>query len=281
MFRNVMSTRNMTSTTTPPSVDHGAPDPSTDGTSTSSRGTRVLGVLCIVGLAVLGVFTFAISPPDSNLGDSVRIMYIHVPTVAWAYLCLICCAASSVTYLVRRSRFADVLAHASAEIGVLLLGVTLVSGAAWGHITWGTYWEWDARLTTTLLLFLMFVGYLALRAVPPSSNAGPGSGAVRAAVVGTVSALMIPVVHKSVEWWASLHQGATSFGTLDGNIEGSQQFTLWLSFGVGSLVAVWLLMHRFRVGWLTAAAQDVALDEAIEARRAGAAGRVADAGAGS
>jgi len=254
----------MTSTTTSPSVDRATPDPAADTSSTSSRGTRILGLACLVGLATLAVFAFSVSPPDDKLGESVRIMYIHVPTVGWAYLCLICCAISSVTYLVKRNRFADILAHASAEIGVLLLGVTLVSGAAWGHITWGTYWEWDARLTTTLLLFLMFVGYLALRAVP----ADPESGAVRAAVVGTVSALMIPVVHMSVEWWASLHQGATSFGTLDGNIEGSQQFTLWLSFGVGSLVAVWLLMHRFRVGWLSAAAHDVALDDAIVARRA-------------
>lgn len=254
----------MTSTTTSLPVDRSATDPALDTTSTSSRATRVLGACSLVGLATLAVFTFAVSPADDQLGDSVRIMYIHVPTVAWAYLCLICCAVSSVTYLIKRNRFADVLAHASAEIGVLLLGVTLVSGAAWGHITWGTYWEWDARLTTTLLLFLMFVGYLALRAVP----ADPTSGAVRAAVVGTVSALMIPVVHLSVEWWASLHQGATSFGTLDGNIEGSQQFTLWLSFGVGSLVAVWLLMHRFRVGWLSAAAHDVALDDAIATRRA-------------
>lgn len=246
-------------------LDHVPTDSGPEAASSaSSRGTRVIGVAALAGVVLLGVFAFAVSPADDQLGESVRIMYLHVPSVAWAYLCMLLCAAMSAVYLVKRNRFADVLAHAAGEIGVLLLFVTLVSGALWGSISWGTYWEWDARLTTTLLLFLMFIGYLALRSVP----ADPDARATRSAVVGIVSALMIPVVHKSVEWWASLHQAATTFGTLDDNIEGTQQFTVWLSFAVGSLVTAWLLMHRFRVGWMTEAAMRVDLDAAVAQRRA-------------
>jgi heme exporter protein C len=231
---------------------------------TGSRGSRILGVLTLVGLVAVAIFAFGVSPADSELGESIRIMYVHVPTVTAAYVLLIANAVFSGFVLRRRSDFADVAAHTCAELGVLMLGLTLVTGSLWGRITWGTFWEWDARLTTTALLFLLYVGYLALRAATPD----PRARATRSAVLGIASAVMIPIVHKSVDWWASLHQEKTLFGTADPSIDGSQLFTLMLSMVTFGLLAGWLAMHRFRVGWLAMQADRMGVDAAIAERRA-------------
>jgi heme exporter protein C len=236
---------------------------------TGSRGTRVLGVAAIVGVIATFAWAFAWSPQDQppsegGLGQSIRIMYVHVGTVSLAYCYLVATALFSVWVLWKRSQFADVAAHTCAEIGVLLLGITLVTGSLWGKITWGAFWVWDARLTTTALLFLMFVGYLALRAATPE----PRTRATRAAIVGIASAALIPVVHKSVEWWSSLHQDRTLFGTLNPKLGGAQLFTLMLSMTTMLLITVWLAMHRFRVGWLAQQAEEHGLEDAIAERKA-------------
>jgi heme exporter protein C len=126
---------------------------------------------------------------------------------------------------------------------------------------------WDARLTTTALLFLMYVGYLAVRATP----AEPRTRGVRSAVVGIAAACLIPIVHESVQWWASLHQSETLFGTLSPKIKGTQLFTLMFSFVAFGFTTAWLLMHRFRVAWLAERAADTELEAAIAERRAEAA----------
>jgi heme exporter protein C len=105
-------------------------------------------------------------------------------------------------YLARRTPAADRLAHASAEVGVLFTGITIASGAIWGKPTWGTWWTWDARLTSVAILFVLYVGYLLVRAMADD----PERGARFAAVVGIVAALDIPLVHFSVYWWRTLHQ---------------------------------------------------------------------------
>ncbi|HKY14912.1 MAG TPA: cytochrome c biogenesis protein CcsA [Microthrixaceae bacterium] len=231
--------------------------------STGSLGTRILGAVAAVGCVAVVIFAFGVSPADAELGESIRIMYVHVPTVTAAYMLLIANALFSGYYLWKRSDFADVAAHTTAEIGVLMLGLTLVTGSLWGRITWGTFWEWDARLTTTALLFLLYVGYLALRAATDD----PRARATRAAVLGIASAFLIPIVHKSVDWWASLHQEKTLFGTADPSIDGSQLFTLMLSMAVFGVLAVWLSMHRFRVGWLSLQVDRMRVEKAIEERR--------------
>jgi len=235
--------------------------------STGSRGTRILGVISLIGLAFLVVYAFVVSKADVELGESIRIMYVHVPTVAAAYLMLLSNAAFSVWALWKRSTFADLAAHACAEVGTLMLGLTLICGALWGRMTWGAFWVWDARLTTTALLFLMYVGYLAVRNLPASAR----SRTVRSGILGIVSACLIPVVNRSVEWWSSLHQSRTALGTLDPSISGSQYFTLMLGLVVFSVLSVWLVMHRFRLGWLQEQLDTHGVDDAIELRRAEAA----------
>ena len=120
---------------------------------------------------------------------------------------------------------ADRVAGASAEIGVVFMAVTLVTGMLWGRITWGVYWQWDARLTTTALLFISYIGYLAVRGLEGSRS----QRARRSAIVGLLAVLEVPLVHWSVRLWRSLHQEATVLGTdLDVSLDGLMLFSLFV-----------------------------------------------------
>ena len=148
--------------TTPPSAT-AADRPPPAGTGT--RATRLLGTAAIVGVAWLLAFGLGFSPADRDQAESVRILYVHVPSAWLAYLAFIVTALASAGYLFgkRHSLGWDRLAGASAEVGVLFMGVTLITGMLWGRLTWGVFWELDARLTTTAFLFVTYVGYLAVR----------------------------------------------------------------------------------------------------------------------
>lgn len=230
--------------------------------TTSSKGTRIIGAAALVGIVVTTIYAFAVSEPDSQLGQSVRILYVHVPAISMAYVAMIANGCFSAYYLWKRSTFADLAAAATGEIGVVLLGLGLVSGSLWGRISWGTFWQWDARLTTTALLFLMYIGYVAMRGLP----AEPVARGTRSAVIGIVSAMLIYPVHMSVQWWGSLHQ--TSTLGADSHIGGTQLFTLFLGFVTFALITAWLTIHRFRVAWLSDQVAEFELAESIEARRA-------------
>ena len=244
---------------------------------TGSGTTRILGGLTLAGLVGLGLCAFILSPADSRPGpeagtrigqfDAVRLMYVHVPAAIWTYVALGTCALASAVYLWRRSAWWDRLAHACAEIGVVLCGVTLLTGMIWGRPVWGTWWEWgDVRLVTTLVLFLAYAGYLALRSVPgaPEARARP------AAILGTGGAVLIPIVNRSVEWWENrtLHQQST---LEELRIEDLTLFTLVLGIFVMGVFVLWLAVHRFRVAWLEAEAESAGLEAALAERRAEAA----------
>jgi len=171
------------------------------------RWTRPLSLIALVGLAAQFALVFGFTPDDDLMGFVQKIMYVHVPSIWVTYLAFFIVFACSIAYLWKRDSAFDRVARASAELGVLFCGAGLVTGAIWGRPTWGTYWVWDARLTTTLLLFLIFVGYLLLRAYSP-----PGERQARtAAVIAIVGFLDIPLIHVSVEWWRTLHQPSTLF----------------------------------------------------------------------
>lgn len=232
-------------------------------TGTASRGTRVLGLAAAVTTVLGAVYGLVISAPDVNLGSTMRIIYLHVPTVLAAYMAFIITAVGSAAYLIKRSEFWDLLASASAELGVLFFTVTIIDGALWGKVTWGVFWRWEPRLTTSAVLLLMYVGYLAIRALP----ADPRTRATRSAIVGLVAVVNIPIVHKAVDWWRGIHQGQTVLGTVDPNMGGNQLFAMYMSMIAGLLVFAWLLIHRFRVGYLAERAQDMDLADAIAERR--------------
>lgn len=230
---------------------------------TGSNGTRVYGLIALAGLTFVVIMGLFVTPADEELGERVRPIYMHVPTVTTAYLLFTLVALGSVMYLWKRSQFWDFLAASAAEVGVLMIGLTLVTGSIWGRLAWGTWWQWDGRMTSTLMLALVFVSYLALRA----SVENPQTRATQSAVVGIAGVMLIPVVHKSVDWWKSLHQERTVMGTFDAKLEGLQLFTLMTSFLVFLAIGVWMLVHRFRIAVLEDRAEDAQLVEAMAERR--------------
>lgn len=230
---------------------------------TGSVGTRALGIAALIAVALGGVYGLIISPPDAQLENTIRIIYLHVPTVLAAYMAFIVTAVGSVMYLWRRSEFWDLLAAASAEIGVLFFAVTIIDGALWGKVTWGVFWRWEPRLTTSAVLLIMYLGYLAVRQVPADAR----TRATRCAVVGLVAVVNIPIVHKAVDWWRGLHQAETVLGTVDPNMGGTQLFAMYTSMIAGILIFAWLLIHRFRVAFLAERAADVEFEVALAERR--------------
>ena len=246
-------------------------------TGTGSRGTRILATIIAAGMPLLLLLAFVWSPEDDVMGDAVRLLYVHVPVAILSYVAFSLTAAGSVAYLWKGSRWWDTLAYSSAEIGVVFCGLTLVTGSIWGRPTWNTWWEWsDVRLVTTLVLFLVYVGYLAFRRVP----ADPQVRARRAAVIGIIGALQIPIVRYSVQWWENntLHQQSS---LTDGNLENLTLFTWFIGQVVLGAVFLWLLIHRFRVAWLEEEIETHGLAGAIEERRAEALSGVDEAVGGS
>ncbi len=237
--------------------------PVRDKRPTSTRFTQVLGVIVLAGFAWLVVFGLLLSPDDSEQRSLVRIMYVHVPSAWLAYLAFVVTGVASAAYLWRRSRNLqwDRLAGASAEVGILFMAITLVTGSLWGRPTWGTYWTWDSRLTTTAFLFVTYIGYLAVRGLGGSHH----QRARRSAVMALLAVLEVPLVHFSVRWWRPLHQGQTVEAQ---KIDGLMLFSLFVGLVAFTLLYVWLVLHRMRVALLDDEVDDRGLDAALAARRA-------------
>jgi len=252
-------------------------EPSTtaqEAVGTSSRLTKILGFACLAGLAVLFLLAFVLTDPDERVDeatnivtgqfDAVRLLYVHFPVAIVTYTAFLLNAVGSIMVLWKKSTWWDITAAASAEVGVLFCGLTLVTGSIWGRPIWNTWWEWgDVRLMTTTILFLIFVGYLAYRRTMTDSQVR----AKRSAVVGLVGAINIPIVYKSVEWWENrtLHQQST---LADLAVEDLTLFAMIFGMVVFLGVYAWLLIHRFRIGWLEHQAETTGLEQAIAERRA-------------
>jgi len=234
---------------------------------TGTRATRALGIAAIVMLGWTAAFGLGFSPADRDQRDAVRILYVHVPTVWVAYLAFIITALCSAIYLFtkRHSLGFDRVAGASAEVGVAFMALTLITGALWGRITWGVYWQWDARLTTTALLFVSSIGYLAVRGLGGSHH----QRAKRSAVIGLLMVLEIPLVHWSVRMWRSLHQDASVLDPSgDVTMDGLMLFSLFVGVIAFTLLYIWLVLHRSRTLALADLIEDRGLDQAVASRRA-------------
>ncbi len=204
---------------------------------------RVLGVLAVLGLLAGIVLAFGVAPREAVQGNVQRIMYLHVPAVLTAYLAFVLTLIGSIGYLATRAGRWDRLAVSAAELGVLFTGLTIMSGSIWGKPTWGTWWTWDARLTSTAVLFLVYLGYMLLRAMVDE----PERRARYAAVVGILGAVNMPIVHFSVKWWRALHQPSTILGPEPSPIAPVIKAALavnWLAF---LLLFVYFLSRRMEI----------------------------------
>lgn len=248
------------------SETHGSPADAGDApTSTGSRITLVLGILTLLGFGLLALFGLVLSPADANQGEAVRILYVHVPSATFAYMGCFLTTLGSAIYLWKKSQWWELVAYASAEIATLFTAVTLVTGMLWGRPTWGVFWIWDARLTSTAMLLLLLLGYLAVRRLPAEYSVR----ATRAAIIGLLLVPNVIIVRQSVQWWRTLHQKPTLFSNgLGSRIEGLMLFSLFIGFVVVGMLFVWLLIHRFRLAWLEEQVADQGLDVAIAERRA-------------
>lgn len=236
----------------------------------SDRRVRALGAAAAValGAAVLMALFVAREASAAMGGPLQRIFYFHVPSAWIAYLGFAVVLIGSVAYLRSGERRWDQLAHAGAEVGVVFCTLVLITGPIWARPVWGTWWQWDARLTSSLVLWLTYVGYLFLRAL----SADPARTGRIAAVVGIVGFVNVPVVHFSVQWWRTLHPSGPTPADLArssglGTPELSAFFTALFAF---TLLFAWLLIQRVRLARLAERVEELELNAASPAR----AGRV-------
>jgi len=247
------------------SVGREVPRPWSRRTVWAVRGIG-MAALVSIGLTVwLGLW---ITPPDKVQGNLVRLVYVH-PPIAWValYMSFGTAFVASLLWLWKRTRSAywDRLAGAAMEVSVVFTALTLVTGSIWGRPTWGVWWAWDARLTSTAMLLVMELGYVAIRKIPSDTDAR----ARRCAVAALVTAVDVPIVHFSVIWWHTLHQGATVLNAnLSPTIHGAMAWTLLLGFVAFSLAFVWMLAMRMRIETLSDALEGASLDLALDERRA-------------
>jgi heme exporter protein C len=234
---------------------------------------RAVGLSALLSIAATVWLGLWLTPPDKVQGNLVRLVYVH-PPIAWValYLSFGTAFVATLLWLWKRTRspFWDRLAGAAMEVSVVFTALTLVTGAIWGRPTWGVWWAWDARLTSTAMLLVMELGYLAVRRVPGSLDAR----ARRCAVAALITAVDVPIVHFSVVWWHTLHQGATVLNAnLSPTIHGSMAWTLLLGFVAFTLAFIWMLAVRMRIETLSDALEGVSLELALDERWAEGSGQ--------
>jgi heme exporter protein C len=201
--------------------------------------------------------------PDASGGPLQRIFYFHVPAAWIAYLGFAVVFIGSIAYLRTRERRWDLMAHAAAEIGVVFTTLVLITGPIWARPVWGTWWEWDARLTSAFVMWLTYIGYLFLRSLA-TDQAGAGR---LAAIVGIAGFINVPIVHFSVHWWNTLHPtGPTVANPTEASGLGGPElaafFTALIAFTV---LFAWLLAQRVRVGQLADEVDRLELHDAAPA----------------
>jgi heme exporter protein C len=215
-------------------------------------GTRLLGIVALVAVVAATCNALFLVPADVNQGDAQRIMYVHVPSAWLGYLSFGVTALAGIGYLWKRDLRLDAIAVSGAEIGVMFTAFAIWGGMMWGRPVWGVFWQWeDPRLTTTALLLALYLGYLLFRRLTDD----PHRRAARAAVVGIVAAVDIPIVHFSVEWWRGLHQAPT-FGSPDKLLHPAAPVLFVLAL-VSMVIAftitwAWLMIRRYqlaRIEW--------------------------------
>ncbi|HYI43990.1 MAG TPA: cytochrome c biogenesis protein CcsA [Actinomycetota bacterium] len=223
-----------------------SPSTSLPGKTALTRLGLTTSVVMTVALYL--IFFVAREASADMGGDLQRIFYFHVPAAWAAYLSFAVVFLGSVAYLRTGVRRWDLLAHAAAELGVVFTTIVLVTGPIWARPVWGTWWQWDARLTSALVMWLTYVGYLFLRSLAED----PSRAGRLAAVVGIVGLVNVPIVHFSVRWWRTLHpQGPTPSDLAGESGLGSPELLAFFASLIAfTLLFSWLLAVRVRLGHL-------------------------------
>lgn len=233
--------------------------------------TRVVGFVALAAVIAAAIFGLFVVPADLHQGDAQRVMYVHVGSAWLGELSFGVAALAGLGYVWRRDLRFDALAHSSVEVGVLFTAFAIWGGMMWGRPVWGVFWQWeDPRLATTALLLALGIGYLLLRRLSDD----PARRAARAAVVGLVAALDIPIIHFSVIWWRGLHQGFTIGDPgklLHPSAPGLFVAALLGMLGAFTLAWVWLLIRRYQLARLEARIEEEVRIGRINAARGAAA----------
>jgi heme exporter protein C len=178
---------------------------------TRPRWLLPFGAFSILFFIAAQAISLYLSQPDRDMGHLQKIMYVHVPSAWVSMIAFFVVFVTSLLYLIKRDIRHDLMAASAAEVGVILTALTLALGSIWGRPTWGVYWTWDPRLTTTAILLLIYVGYLALRAFTEDED----RRARWAATVGIFGFMNVPIVYMSVRWWRTIHQVQSTPSTVD------------------------------------------------------------------
>jgi len=203
----------------------------------------------VLGLVVLALAViFLVAPIEAQMGLRQKIFYLHLPCALSAFIGFLICFLASIQYLRSRDLLYDQVASSAAEVGVLFTTLVLVTGSMWARAVWGAWWTWDVRLTTTAVLWCIYVGYLVLRA----NLENRGRRARASAVVGIVGFADVPLVYMSIHWWQTLHPAPVILGGEDSGLA-DWRMTLTLVLSTVAVLAVfaWLLYQRVEVARLT------------------------------
>ena len=214
-------------------------------TPTGTGWTAHLTSALIVAAALLMLadlyLIFMVAPTDSVLGQVQRVFYFHVPLAVLSFLSFFVMFLASIGYLVGRSPKLDSLAHAATEVGVVFVTLALITGIIWARPVWGVWWTWEPRLTTTLILWLIYVACLMVRSYAPNRV----RGAVYAAVVGIIGFVDVPIVYYSVQWWRSIHPSAVVGPLAEaGSLHPTMLAVLLFSFLAFLALFVYLVLER-------------------------------------
>lgn len=212
------------------------------------RRLRLLGWVGLIGFVASQAMALLFTPPEVGMGHLQKIMSVHLPVVWSAFVAYFVVFVSGLVYLWRRTERADLLAASAAEVGTLLMGMTLMIGSIWARPTWGEWWTWDPRLTTSAILFILFVGYLSLRSFTEDAD----RRARWSAAIGILGFINVGVVYMSVRWWRSIHQIQSTPEVVD-------TVYVWNSIrsnGVAVLLlAAYLVGRRYRAALLERATE--------------------------
>ncbi len=222
-----------------------------------ARRGRLLTGLALVGLAGVYVRALAFTPIERTQGPAQKIFYVHAPAAWAALLAFGVTGILSLIYLWLRDRKLDTIAAASAEVGVAFSVVMLTTGPIWGKPIWGTWWSWDARLTSTLFIFLLFIGYLVLR----GAITDPEMRARYSAVIGIMALVLVPFIHMTVYLFRTLHPDPVLMKPSSPSLPGVMLVSLLMSMGVFTLLYIGFLMQRYALSIL----RDVREEEAAGA----------------